>query len=401
VYPSLSFLSVLAVVTVSAAGSGLRIPHQDAAATSRADAFVATADNASAVFYNPAGITQLEGMNFRLGNYALHLDVEHRAPGGGTFHNQERLINAPHAYYTWSPDNSPISLGLGVNAPFGLSLDYGDDLPSRNANKKAKLIVVSVAPVLAYQLTETLSIGAGPTINYGEAQDRRGISEPGDGFKFRGSGVAVGFNAGILWKPAPKHAFGIAYHSAMDFNFSGHTQVTVKPFSALGSGEKLRFPEEDATLSAKLPQFIVVGYSFRPTPEWNFEVNVDWTDWDNFNSSPLRQQTSPDGALVFDWRSGFIYEAGVTRKFGDGFYASVGYAFSEGNTPESTFTPGVPDGDRHIVSAGIGRRGKHFDWDIGYQYSVTGYRTIDNDGPADGLWKLQSHAVVLTIGYHF
>lgn len=100
--------------------SGVRIVHQDAAATSRGDAFVATADNASAIFYNPAGITQLEGTHFRLGVYAVTIQEEFRPQSGGSFDNKERLIPVPHAYYTWSPKDSQLSLGLGVSSPFGL-----------------------------------------------------------------------------------------------------------------------------------------------------------------------------------------------------------------------------------------------------------------------------------------
>ncbi|MES2571445.1 MAG: outer membrane protein transport protein [Verrucomicrobiota bacterium] len=392
----------LLVFTATAAAthaSGVRIPHQDAAATARADAFVATADNPSAIFYNPAGITQLEGVQTRLGIYTVTLDVEHRPESGGSYGNKERAINIPTFYTTWSPPNEPISLGFGIDAPFGLSLEYDDKAPSRNKNKKARLVVVAFAPVVAWQLTPTLSIGAGPTINYGQAQDIRGIAVPGDGFRFQGDGTTYGFNAGILWKPSPKHAFGLTYHSALDFDFSGHSQVTVKPFP--NSNRKLRFPQEDANLSVHLPQFIVAGYSFRPTPQWNLEVNVDWTDWDSLNTAPLNQQLSPAGGLDFHYTSGFIYEAGVTRSFSNGFQASAGYAFSENNAPASTFTPGIPDGDRHVFSAGIGGRGAHWDWDLGYQYSFTNFRTINNNGPADGKWRLHTNAVMLSVGYRF
>jgi len=362
---------------------------------------VATADNPSAVFYNPAAITQLEGVQARAGVYAVTIKDNFRPPSGGSFENKDRLIPVPNGYLTWSPENTPLSLGFGVSTPFGLSFEYPDDIPSRDVNKKAKFAVVSFAPVAAWQLTNTLSIGIGPTINYGALQDFRGLGVPGDGFRFRGADTAYGFNAGIFWKPLPQHAFGVTYHSAMNFDFSGHTNITVKPFAALGDQRKVRLPEEDATLSVDLPQFIVAGYSFRPTPEWNFEVDVEWTDWDVVNSLPLRQQFSPDGAIVLNWRSGFIYEGGITRTFANGFQASVGYAFSEGNTPESHFTPGVPDGDRHIVSAGIGHRGEHFDWDLGYQFSRTDFRTIDNNAPADGQWHLHSHAIMVSVGYHF
>ena len=44
---------------------GFRLPDQDAFAPARGEAFAATADNASAIYYNPAGISKLEGFNFR------------------------------------------------------------------------------------------------------------------------------------------------------------------------------------------------------------------------------------------------------------------------------------------------------------------------------------------------
>ncbi len=388
-------------LTVAARGSGVRIPHQDAHATARGEAFVATADNPSAIYYNPAGMTQLDGTQVRLGVYAVTILEEYRPTTGGTFDNKDRLIPVPNAYFTWSPENSPLSLGLGVSSPFGLYVEYPDDAPSRDANKKAKLAVIAIQPMMAWQITPTLSFGAGPTINYGTVQDFRGLGVRGDGFRFKGDGMAYGFNAGLLWKPHEQHSFGLTYHSSLDFDFSGHFNVTVKPGAATGDDTKVRLREEDATLGIDLPQFIVAGYSFRPTPEWNLEVDVEWTDWDRLNAGPLSLQTSPDSGIRFDWRAGFIYSAGVTRTFSNGFHASAGYAFSEGNNPESTYTPGVPDDDRHIFSVGIGRRGERFEWDLGYQYSRTGTRTIDNDGPADGRWQLQSHAVMLSVGYHF
>ncbi len=381
--------------------SGVRIVDQDAAAAARGNAFVATADNPSAIFYNPAGISQIEGVQVRIGVNAATIQEEFRPQAGGSFNNKDRIIPGPNGYFTWSPVNSPISLGFGVSTPFGLALEYPDNVPSRDVNKTAKLAVVSFQPTFAWQLTKTLSFGCGPTINYGAVQDVRGLGAQGDGFQFKGAGMAYGFNVGVLWKPTEKHAFGLTYHSALDFEFSGHTSVTVKPFAATGNDTKVRLPEEDATLGIALPQFIVAGYSFRPTPKWNLEVNVEWTDWDRVNSGPLTQQTSPDGAIRFDWRSGFIYSAGVTRTFSNGMRVSAGYAFSEGNNPESTFTPGVPDGDRNIFSIGLGRRGARFDWDVGYQYSWTDFRSIDNDGPADGSWRLRSHALMVSAGFHF
>src|ERR1043165_5339377 len=76
-------------------GLGIRLPDQDAFATARGEAFVATADNASAIYYNPAGISQLEGGNFRGGLYGIYVPVRYKSPNGRSFENEKDLQAAP------------------------------------------------------------------------------------------------------------------------------------------------------------------------------------------------------------------------------------------------------------------------------------------------------------------
>ncbi len=76
--PIAILLLTIASATVSA--DGFRLPDQDAFATARGEAFAATADNASAIYYNPAGISQLKGGNFRGGIYGIYLPVTYKSP---------------------------------------------------------------------------------------------------------------------------------------------------------------------------------------------------------------------------------------------------------------------------------------------------------------------------------
>ena len=93
-----SALQFVAIMTFGCSASslwatGFRLPDQDAFATGRGEAFVATADNPSAIYYNPAGITQLEGNNLRAGIYGIYLDPNYRPPGGGqTYDNQLKYM---------------------------------------------------------------------------------------------------------------------------------------------------------------------------------------------------------------------------------------------------------------------------------------------------------------------
>src|SRR3984957_8965711 len=99
--------------------NGFALPDQDAFATARGEAFVATADNPSAIYYNPAGITQLKGNNIRGGIYGIYLNPSFSPTNGAsnngkTYHSSDKLAAVPQIFYTYTPHDSPLSFGLGV-----------------------------------------------------------------------------------------------------------------------------------------------------------------------------------------------------------------------------------------------------------------------------------------------
>src|SRR5580698_9397806 len=114
---SLLTLSVLSPAMVF--GLGLRLPDQDAFATGRGEAFVATADNPSAIYYNPAGITQLDGQNVRAGVYGIYLN-DRFSDSTTSLNTQDSIQAAPQLYYTYGFQDVPLTLGIGVYSPYGL-----------------------------------------------------------------------------------------------------------------------------------------------------------------------------------------------------------------------------------------------------------------------------------------
>jgi len=107
--------------------NGMRLVSQDGFASARGEAFAATADNPSAIYYNPAGITQLEGDNLRSGIYALYYDTTYRPPdtapnSGITYHSSADFAAATTLFYTHTFQDSPISAGFGIYAPYGAGL---------------------------------------------------------------------------------------------------------------------------------------------------------------------------------------------------------------------------------------------------------------------------------------
>ena len=398
--------AMLATLPCSAFALGIRIVDQDAFATSRGEAFTATADNPSAIYYNPAGITQLDGTHAQFGVYGITLEssVNPALPGAKNFDTKFEYQAAPQFYLTYKSPSAPIALGLGTYAPFGFGLEFPDDASFRTLAKKGRIQYLSINPVIALEVTKTLSIAIGGSINHGRAKLARGIVTEGDEFQFKGDGVGYGFNAGILWKPHPMHSLGLTYRSATSIDFTGHSRVRIPEFAVTTPFGPLTVPrfdsENDADLNFHFPQTIIAGYSFRPTPEWNFEFDLDWTDWDSLNTLTVHQ-TSGKVALPFNWESSFLYEFGATRRFSHGINVSAGYIYSENSVPSESFNPLIPDSNRHIISVGIGQELERLSWQVAYQYAYGPHRKIENGTLADGVYRFQSDAVTFSVGYKF
>jgi long-chain fatty acid transport protein len=146
-------------------GDGFRLPDQDAFATARGEAFVATADNASAIYYNPAGISQLKGWNFRAGIYGIYLPMTYEQPNTDrTFENDKALQAAPQMFGTYGLKDYPITFGLGVFAPYGLGLHWAQDTGFRTLGIESLLTNISINPAVAWQVWPNFSIGARLTI---------------------------------------------------------------------------------------------------------------------------------------------------------------------------------------------------------------------------------------------
>ena len=189
------------------------------------------------------------------------------------------------------------------------------------------------------------------------------------------------------------HSFGLNYRSETEMKYDGHAAThLLVPFSADFS--------ENAQTKFQFPQNVVAGYSFRPTTNWNFEVNVDWTDWDKLNTVTLTK-ASGNIPIPFNWRSSWFYEFGATYFCPNGFQFSAGYIFSENSVPEKNFNPLVPDSDRHIFSVGVGQRHDKLSWDAAYQFAYGPPREVSNGSPASGRYTFISHALTIALGYHF
>jgi long-chain fatty acid transport protein len=394
--------------------NGFGLPDQDAFATGRGEAFVATADNPSAIYYNPAGIAQLKGDSLRGGLYGIYLDTRYTPPSaapnsGNAYHSSADFAEIPQVFYVHSFEKLPVSLGLGVYFPYGGSMDWPQDTGFQPIAVSASLKYVTINPEIAVKILPSLSIGIGAMVNYVYLKTAQGYPRsPGSFFDFEGSGWSAGGNAGILWKPIKQISLGATFRSSADVTLDGETHYKVIPTTSGAS---------TASMDMNFPWTVVAGISYRPTPKWNLEFDANYTDWSTLGSFDLHEQNpqrpfASDYTVNFDWQGSWIYELGVTRYFGHGWHASAGYAFNENSAPNSFYTPWAADLDRHLFSLGVGRTGKRFDFDIAYQLGYGPTHPVTGSQPslqveqnivtrADGQYSFFSSAFIASAGIHF
>jgi long-chain fatty acid transport protein len=412
--------AALSSVPATVFANGLRIASQDGFASARGEAFVATADNPSAIYYNPAGITQIEGNNFRGGIYGIYYDPTFTPPNGAvnsdnTYEVENNFAAAPNLFYAYTPKEFPLSFGLGLYAPYGGSVEWPEDTGFRAVALQSSLQYVTINPVIALKVLPSFSIGAGVMVNYANLELEQGIRRNQlpppytDYFRFQGEGWSVGYNVGALWQPHEKVSIGGNLRSYADVTLEGHTDVQFFPVIAT----PYRSP---AHAGYSFPLTAVIGISYRPTPRWNLEFNADYTDWSSFGTVTIYQErpnnnVQPNPSFILNWQPSWMYEFGVTRYFDNGWHVSAGYVFNENSVPDAHYTPLAADMDRHFLSIGTGRKGKHLDFDVMYQFGYGPPRTVTGSTPstvgqiagqtADGTYEFISHAILISAGWHF
>lgn len=378
-----------------ATASGTRVGFKDAFAMARGNAFVATADNPSAVYYNPAGLTQLNGQRLQASVYDVSVSSDYRSAAGNASMD-DGYQAVPQFFYAIKPAAQAWAFGIGLYAPFGLSTEWPANSPLRTLALKNEQTCLTFNVSGAYQVSPQLSVGGGLTYNKVTTDLRRaiGVFGPTDLFRFNGNGHAFGFTMGALWKPATQHSFGFSYQSNFSTKLTGTTD-TIPLITGEPSTAKFDFPE-----------VVILGYSYRPTPEWNFEVNFDWTNWNRLKTVTITK-ASGTVPLAFNWESGYFYEFGVTRYLSDSWNVSAGYLYTENSVPDATYTPAVPDSNRSFYSLGVGYNSGNLSANLAWHHADGGTRTVTGSPPsligatADGSYRNSINAVALSLEVRF
>ncbi len=361
-------------------GEAFRNLHQGTAATGQGDAFAAQADDPSALFYNPAGMTQLKGVQLYASTLLIGGHYDFTSPNGQDFRGDldgSIAMPPPSTFYLTAnlhtldiPVIQNLTVGIGLNSPFGLLIRWPDKVPFSEVDVFGTLPLLDIKPTAAYKFNEYLSIGGGLDIYtfasfLGEGQVEaqafgQGTSfPPGANVEVNGTDTAVGFNIGVLltlWRTEEKPRLNLA------FVYRSQTTLKLKGDFLINGGKIA-----DSGIDLKLPQTFTWGLAAwpirEPTREWKLEVDLDYADWSSFDDLDIRN--SNDGTVLSpqprDWKGVFVVKFGTEYRWLHltnlpDWEVAVrgGYIRSETPVPKKNFEPLVPDADFNGFSAGIG-----------------------------------------------
>jgi long-chain fatty acid transport protein len=392
--------------------SGLHNPVLGASALAQGNAFAARADDASAIAFNPAGLTQLQRPEVSLGMSIVYPKVEYHGINinEGVREKMDTTINTIPNLYIASPIiTNKLSAGLGITVPYGLSGKWDEDGFSRFVVTEFDLKIINVNPTLAFKPFPSLSLGVGLNYYYAESELSsrvfQGIGNP-EGFRTLDiKGDAFGYNAGILWNITPHHNIGVSFRSKADIDFKGKLNVRnlIGPVTSISSRSKT---------TVTIPEMLTFGYAYRHGTLWSIEADVQWTNWSRFDI--LKIEASPPLGDIEDvrkWENTLGFALGGEYQLNEAVKVRGGYAFHETPVPRETFEPSVPQSSRHALFTGLEYRwGKKRNTWLDFAYGIIFYerRTIDNQvgeevpgETIDGRYDLLTHIFAINFNYRF
>lgn len=398
----ISALLLASAFSTMSYGAGFAVAEQSVTGLGRAFAGqAAVAEDASTIFFNPAGLTYLSGSELVVGVSLINPQSDFNNKGstvppllGGTLKGREddggKLAAVPNFYYAHRINNDMV-FGLGVNAPFGLVTDYSDSWVGRYHALKSDLKTININPSLGFKATDRLSLGFGVDLQYIDlnltqavdfgaacaANAVAGCAIP-QGFdgkaKFSADDWSWGFNLGLIFQATDATRLALAYRSKISHHLTGKgkfnipSDPSVQGLAAFDGGFKKAAISGDVTL----PETLSFAINHQLNNQWSISADATWTRWERFKDLTI-SSPNPGSHLntskAENWHNVMRYGIGLTYIHNDKWTFRGGIAYDESPISDKYRTPRIPGEDRKWVALGASYKySDHMSVDAGYTH---------------------------------
>lgn len=362
----LAVVGGLVLLAGEARSAAFMLNEQSSSASGRSYAgSAAIADDASTIFYNPAGMTELKRAEAAIGTHVImpNAEISNRgstasvlfgpaAPFTGTSDQGFDPQMSGHMYLA-APATEKLWLGLGVTVPFALANHYDNDFFGRYDSTRASLRAVDIAPSVAYRVHPRISVGGGIDVQYMDAKlvnalpnpfDPSGAPTPAtDGlFSVEGSDWSLGYNVGALFKPVDTVRVGITYRSAISHKIEGDATTEF-------AGSKT---VQDFSTEVNLPDIVTLGVAYDVTPTVTLLGQVGYYGWSRFEEVRLKLADGTQPATTENFRDTWSVAIGAQWAVARGWILRTGMMYDQTPTRDQYRSTIIPDVDRLWASVG-------------------------------------------------
>jgi long-chain fatty acid transport protein len=398
-----ALLSMLAPGAGPVAAAGFYIQEQSVRGIGRANAgAAAAADDASTIFFNPAGLTRLTRPELLVGGHLLlpRAQLENHGStvvspgsaglpvptGGNDGGNPFKATIVPNFYLAWPLVEDRLVAGLGVSSHFGLSTDYPEDWFGRYDSTYSDLRVIDIAPSIGVRVTPWLSLGGAFDIQYIDARLENALPDPtapggpspaSDGrFRIKGDDWGLGFNLGLLLEPRPTTRIGLHYRSSVSHDLDGTAR-----FSGLAGPLAPLNRSTGGRAAIELPEIASLAMAQEVMPRLTLLANVSWFGWGRLEE--LRIDLADDATdLVrpLDYDNSWQVALGAEYALTERWTLRGGVQFDQTPTNGAHRDTRVPDGDRYWLALGASWQvGQRLALDLAYAHVFSSDVRIDRE----------------------
>ncbi|EOW6612648.1 outer membrane protein transport protein [Vibrio fluvialis] len=372
------FLSIavacgLASVSNLTQAAGFQLAEYSATGLGRAYAGeAAMADNAGAQWRNPAMLTYLKGTQVSAG--ALYVNPNVDVEGDVSFYGSTSSTSSSDYandavipnFYISHQVNEKWALGLAFGTNYGMETELDSGFAASHFGDEAMVTTMEANANIAYQLTETVSIGGG--IRYVMGEGHFGAKSPaqtealgltkGTTLKYmEGDDTSWGWQAGAAWQMTPNNRVGFAYKSEVDLKLSGSANMYVQSYGKVLS--------DTGYMMLTLPATAELSTYHQLTDQFALHTSINWTDWSSFEK--LQAELDTMGTVMVkeeNWKDNYRFAVGATYQVDSKLALRSGVAYDTAAVSTKNRTITIPETDRIWLSVGAG-------------YDVTEQLTLD------------------------
>jgi len=349
---------VLSGYQLNSQAAGFALSEQSGSGMGNAYAgAAAVAEDASTIFFNPAGMTYLEGSQLVGALHAIRIsgdfnDKGSNPPGGegGDFGSWALL---PNLYYKQDLTEQ-LKLGIGIGSPFGLKTDYDKGWLGRFQAVKSELKTVNINPSLAWKVNDQWSLGFGISAMWAQAELTSAVNLGPLGessISNKGKDWGFGYNLGAIYQITPATRLGIAYRSKVEQHLKGSAHSS---FTGLNA-DPSRTLNTDITADLTLPETLSFSSFSQLNDRWDLLTDITWTRWSQFKELTIMRDNGSNsivGTTPEHWNNTLRYSVGLNYHYSPTLKLHTGVAYDNETIDTEHRTARIPGNDRTWFSAG-------------------------------------------------